>query len=125
MNLCPEKQMRQRLRACMVPPQCHLIAGRAAESRDRARMDVVSQIDGRFTTLADGGVHEIDAAVAAARAVYEKGDWSRRASAARRKTLLAIAALIEANALELAVLGVRYNGTEIGYTDLKTAWIAL
>jgi hypothetical protein len=66
MNLCPEKQMRQRLRACMVPPQCHLIAGRAAESRDRARMDVVSQIDGRFTTLADGGVHEIDAAVAAA-----------------------------------------------------------
>src|SRR6516162_3551090 len=41
MNLCPRKAMRQadidRLRAWMVRPQCHLIAGRAAESRDRAQ----------------------------------------------------------------------------------------
>jgi gamma-glutamyl-gamma-aminobutyraldehyde dehydrogenase len=114
------------LRAWMVPPQCRLIAGRGAESRDRARMDVVSAIDGRrFTTLADGGMHEIDAVVAAARAVYENGVWSHRGPAAHGKTLLAIAELIEANALELAVLGVRDNGTEIGYTDLTTAWIAL
>jgi 4-(gamma-glutamylamino)butanal dehydrogenase len=91
------------LRARALPPQCHLIAGRTAESHERARMDVVSPIDDRsVTTLADGGVHEIDAAVA------------RCASAARRKTLLAFAALIEANALKLAVLGVRDNGTEIG-----------
>ena len=105
------------LRAWMVPPQCRLIAGRGAESRDRARMDVVSAIDGRR--------HEIDAVVAAARAVYENGVWSHRGPAAHGKTLLAIAELIEANALELAVLGVRDNGTEIGYTDLTTAWIAL
>jgi gamma-glutamyl-gamma-aminobutyraldehyde dehydrogenase len=86
-------------------------------------MGVVSPIDGRrFTTLADGGVHEI--AVAAARAVYENGVWSRRGPAARRKTLPAIAGLIEAKALELVVLGVRDND-EIGYTDLRTAWIAL
>ena len=86
-------------------------------------MDVVSPIDGRrCTTLADGGVHEI--AVAAARAVYENGVWSRRGPAERRKTLPAIAELIEAKALELVVLGVRDND-EIGYTDLRTAWIAL
>jgi 4-(gamma-glutamylamino)butanal dehydrogenase len=39
-----------RLRARMVPPQCHLMAGRAAESRDRARLDVAGPIDGRRVT---------------------------------------------------------------------------
>jgi 4-(gamma-glutamylamino)butanal dehydrogenase len=97
-----------------VPPQRHLIGGRAVESRDGARLDVVSPIDGRgFTTLANGGAVEIDAAVAAARSAYERGVWSRCAPAARKKTLVAFAELIEAHALELAVLGVRDNGTEI------------
>ena len=103
------------LRARTVLPQRHLIGGRGVESRDGARLDVVSPIDGRsFTSLADGGPDEIDAAVAAARAAYEQGVWSRRAPAARKKTLVAFAELIEAHALELAVLGVRDNGTEIG-----------
>src|SRR5690242_4533185 len=95
-------------RALPVRPQRHLIAGRAEESRNGATIDVVSPIDGRvFTALADGGAHEIDLAVAAARATYEKGVWSRRSPAARKKTLLALADLIEAHALALAVLGVR------------------
>ena len=109
-----EQAQIDRLRARPVPPQRHLIAGRGVESRDGARIDVVSPVDGAaLTTLADGAAPEIDAAVAAARRAYERGVWSRRAPAERKKILLAFAQLIEAHALELAVLGVRDNGTEI------------
>jgi 4-(gamma-glutamylamino)butanal dehydrogenase len=104
-----------RERERLVPPQRCLIGGRAVDSRDSAMLDVVSPIDGRrFATLADGGAVEIDLAVAAARSAYDKGVWSRRAPAQRKATLLAFADLVEAHALELAVLGVRDNGTEIG-----------
>jgi 4-(gamma-glutamylamino)butanal dehydrogenase len=51
--------------------------------------------------------------VAAARTAFNDGRWSRLAPAARKKVLHAIAARIEAQALELAVLGVRDNGTEL------------
>jgi 4-(gamma-glutamylamino)butanal dehydrogenase len=40
-----------RLRAWTVPPQCHLIAGRAAESRDRARTDVAFTRSGPMDRL--------------------------------------------------------------------------
>ena len=51
-------------------------------------------------------------AVASARAAFEDGRWSRLAPAARKKVMHAIADRIEAEALELAVLGIRDNGTE-------------
>ena len=50
--------------------------------------------------------------MAAARAAFEDGRWSRLAPAARKKVLHRIADRIEAEAVELAVLGVRDNGTE-------------
>lgn len=50
--------------------------------------------------------------MASARAAFEDGRWSRLPPAARKKVLHAIAARIEAEALELAVLGIRDNGTE-------------
>ncbi len=56
----------------------------------------------------------MDRAVAAARRAFDDGRWSRAAPAYRKKVLHKLADLIEANALELAVLGVRDNGTEIG-----------
>ncbi len=49
----------------------------------------------------------------AARRAFDDGRWSRRAPAERKTVLRRLAELIEANALELAVLGVRDNGTEI------------
>lgn len=55
----------------------------------------------------------MDAAVAAARRAYDGGAWSRAAPAERKRVLHAIADRIEAEALELAVLGIRDNGTEI------------
>ncbi len=56
----------------------------------------------------------MDRAVTAARRAFDDGRWSRAAPAHRKKVLHKLADLIEQNALELAVLGVRDNGTEIG-----------
>jgi gamma-glutamyl-gamma-aminobutyraldehyde dehydrogenase len=51
--------------------------------------------------------------VAAARAAFDDGRWARMAPTGRKKVLHRLADLIEKHALELAVLGVRDNGTEI------------
>jgi gamma-glutamyl-gamma-aminobutyraldehyde dehydrogenase len=77
-------------------------------------MDVNSPIDGSLlTTIADASAADVDLAVRAARTVFEKGAWSKAAPAERKRVLLRIAELIEKHALDLAVLGVRDNGTEI------------
>lgn len=55
----------------------------------------------------------MERAVASARAAFEDRRWAGMPPAARKKILHRLADLIEANALELAVLGVRDNGTEI------------
>ena len=60
-----------------------------------------------------GTREDADAAISAARRAFDDGRWSGLAPAARKKILLKWASLIEAHALELAVLGVRNNGTEI------------
>ena len=103
------------LRTQPVPPQSLFIDGAWRLAVSGAAMDVISPIDGtKLTTIADAGAEDVDQAVKAARRAFEKGGWSRAAPAERKKVLLKIAELIEKNALELAVLGVRDNGTEIG-----------
>lgn len=74
---------------------------------------MVSPIDGSvLTTLEGASAADVDRAVASARKAFEDGRWSRLAPAARKIVLHAIAERIEAEALELAVLGIRDNGTE-------------
>ena len=102
------------LRALPVAPQSLFIGGKWREPVGGASMEVVSPIDGkRLTTIADAGAEDVDLAVKAARMAFEKGGWSKAAPAERKKVLLKIAELIERDALALAVLGVRDNGTEI------------
>ena len=103
-----------RERAKGVPPQHHLIEGKATPASDGGTMEVLSPIDGRvLTTLAKGTSRDMTAAIASARAAFEDGRWADQPPAARKKVLMKWADLIDANALELAVLGVRDNGTEI------------
>lgn len=103
------------LRALAVPAQQHLIAGHSVDSERGARLDVISPIDGkRLTTIADGDASDVNAAVQSARRVYDSGAWSHAAPVDRKRVLLRFADLVERHALELAVLGVRDNGTEIG-----------
>ena len=103
------------LRAAPVAPGGLLIDGQFSDAASGARMDVISPLDGKvLTTVAAGTAEDAHRAVAAARAAFEDGRWRNMPPAARKKILLKWADLIEANALDLAVLGVRDNGTEIG-----------
>ena len=103
------------LRAQPVPAQGHLIGGQMVPASDGGVMETSSPIDGRvLTTLAKGTGADVARAVAGAREAFEDGRWSRQPPAARKKVMLKWAELIEAEALALAVMGVRENGTEIG-----------
>ena len=103
------------LRHAEVAPAGHLIDGRSDSVGIGDPIEVISPIDGRrLTSLADGDTALVGRAVAAARAAFDDGRWSKMPPAARKAVLHRWADLIQANAAELAVLGVRDNGTEIG-----------
>lgn len=102
-----------RIAALALPPQ-RLLIGSTRPEGEAPPLPVLSPIDGRpLTTLAAAGEADVARATAAARAAFESGVWSRAAPAARKAVLHRLADLIEKHALELAVLGVRDNGTEI------------
>ena len=110
-----DQQSIDRLRHQPVPPAQLLIDGVGIESASGQRLSIVSPIDGQeLTTIAAGTAADTEHAIAAARAAFEDGRWSRMAPAARKAVMHKWADLIQQNALELAVLGVRDNGTEIG-----------
>ncbi|WP_299589384.1 aldehyde dehydrogenase family protein [uncultured Tateyamaria sp.] len=103
------------LRDAPVPAGQLWINGQHRCAQDDATIDVISPLNGKvLTTIARGSAADMDSAITAARAAFDDGRWSDMAPGARKAILLKWAALIEANALELAVLGVRDNGTEIG-----------
>ncbi|MDQ0458435.1 aldehyde dehydrogenase [Rhizobium paknamense] len=103
-----------RLRNETVTPRSLFIDGDWRNAAAGGAMEVISPIDGKIiTTIADAGREDVELAVTSARRVFEKGSWSKAAPAQRKKVLLKLADLIESHALELAVLGVRDNGTEI------------
>jgi 4-(gamma-glutamylamino)butanal dehydrogenase len=103
------------LRAASFEPFRHVINGERVPASDGGTMTVISPIDGGvLTTMARGTLEDTDAAIFAARRAFDSGVWSELPPAARKKILVKWADLIEAKALEIAVLGVRENGTEIG-----------
>lgn len=102
------------LRAAPVAARKLLIDGKWQEGEGRPG-EVTSPIDGtHLTTLESASSNDVDRAVAAARAAFEDGRWSKQPPAARKRVLHAIADRIQAEAVELAVLGIRDNGTEFG-----------
>lgn len=108
-----EEQIRT-LSAAPVQPAFHLIDGESCGASDGATMDVISPLDGRvLTTMPRGTRDDAKAAVSVARRAFDDGCWSGLAPAERKKILLKWADLIEKNAVDLAVLGVRDNGTEL------------
>jgi gamma-glutamyl-gamma-aminobutyraldehyde dehydrogenase len=102
------------LRQETVQPPKMILGGRAVSARSGKSIDVVSPIDGAtIAQLPDANEEDVQEAVAAARNCFDAHTWSKQPPAARKKIMHKWADLIEANALELAVLGVRDNGTEI------------
>lgn len=109
-----DQQKIDALRAQAVAPFSHLIDGKHVPASDGGTMEILSPIDGQvLTTTAKGTAADMETAIASARAAFEDRRWAGQPPAARKKVLMKWADLIEENALELAVLGVRDNGTEI------------
>ncbi len=102
-----------RLAALPVPPGRLLIDGKWEKGEDEP-LPVHSPIDGSLlTTVESASAADVARATACARQAFEDGRWSRTSPAQRKAVLLKLADLIDKHALELAVLGVRDNGTEI------------
>ena len=102
------------LRKKTIVDQLLLIDGKALHSSNGETLDVISPIDGTpLSKIQNAAQEDVDRAVAAARNAFETGIWSNQPPAARKKVMHKWADLIENSALELAVLGVRDNGTEI------------
>lgn len=70
-----------------------------------ATFDVISPIDGKsIAELPAGGAADVDAAVRAAEAAFDRGDWSRADTAVRKRVLFAWAERLIAHTNELASL---------------------
>ncbi len=92
-----------------------LIAGSARPAHDGATLPVLEPSTGNeFTTVASGGVADVDAAVRAARDAFDTGVWAHQSATARGKILLRVAGLIRDRAEEIATLEARNAGKPIG-----------
>jgi betaine-aldehyde dehydrogenase len=78
-------------------------SGRSAPVLNPATGETIAQV-------AQGGPEDVEAAVAAARCSWERGDWRRATSSERAKVLLRLAERIRAAAEELATLESRNVG---------------
>lgn len=103
-----------RIRDMPVGAMRNFIDGDWRSSAQGGEIPVVSPGTGeQFATLIDSSEADIEAAISAARRSFSQGVWANAAPSQRKAVLFRLAALIERDALELAVLGVRDNGTEI------------
>jgi aldehyde dehydrogenase (NAD+) len=86
------------------------IGGRWIGARDERTIPVVSPADGEtFERIPRGGAHEVDLAVAAARAALD-GPWGRMTATERGRVLVRIGEAVLANEDELARLEARDTG---------------
>ena len=92
----------------------HLIGGVWQDSADGQTVDRLSPSHGVVVSRAAlGGAVETRAAIAAARAAFDQGAWSRTSGKARAAVLLRVADLIEANVDRIALLETLESGKPI------------
>ena len=102
------------LRLRSIPRQGNLINGKVSPSISGETIEVTSPIDGKaLTTIPRSRKEDVDLAIKSAKAAFDDGRWSLQTPLDRKNVLIKWANLVEKEALELAVLGVRDNGTEI------------
>ena len=101
-------------RSLVLPKPLNLVGNDFLPAASGAEMEVLSPLDGLpFTTIADSGLEDVDAAVAAARAAFDGGAWSKLSAAERGRLMLKLSALILEHAEELAQLESADNGKPI------------
>lgn len=93
-------------RAASLRPRAQaFINGRYVDAVAGATFDCLSPIDGRLLAkVAAGDAADIEAAVASARAAFNKGSWSRLPPARRKRVLLKFSELLREHTEELALL---------------------
>ncbi|WBU62760.1 aldehyde dehydrogenase family protein [Paracoccus aerodenitrificans] len=97
-----------------LPEPLNLINNEWVPAQSGKVMEVLSPIDGKpFSEIADSDAADIDAAVSAARAAFDDGEWGRLSAAERGRLMLKLSALISENAEALAQLESRDNGKPI------------
>jgi 4-(gamma-glutamylamino)butanal dehydrogenase len=102
------------LRETVIPHRGLFIDGKWQSAERGVTLESLSPLNGKkLADISEASAADVDRAVRAARQSFASGVWSRAAPAERKKVLFKIADLIEKHLLELAVLGVRDNGTEI------------
>jgi acyl-CoA reductase-like NAD-dependent aldehyde dehydrogenase len=105
-------------RAVQLKPQhLALIDGRLTGAVSGATFDCRSPIDGRLlaaVAACDAPDVDVDRAVDAARAAFERGDWCGQSPERRKQVLLRFADLIESHTDELALLETLDVGKPIG-----------
>ncbi|WP_226626230.1 aldehyde dehydrogenase family protein [Alloyangia pacifica] len=101
-------------RSLVLPKPLNLVGNDFLPAASGTEMEVLSPLDGLpFTTIADSGLEDVDAAVAAARAAFDGGAWSKLSAAERGRLMLKLSALILEHAEELAQLESADNGKPI------------
>jgi acyl-CoA reductase-like NAD-dependent aldehyde dehydrogenase len=97
-------QWRERARA-LTPGSEAFIGGRYRPAHDGATFDDLNPADGsRLAGVASCGAPDVEAAVSAARAAFERGVWSRATPAHRKRVLRRFAEKIFESREELALL---------------------
>jgi phenylacetaldehyde dehydrogenase len=103
-----------KVKAGLKAPRRMLIGDRWVEASDGSRLETLNPADGTvLTTFPNGGAEDIDRAVKAARAAFERGPWRDMTPAARARLIWKLGELIDANADELAVMETLDNGKPI------------
>jgi gamma-glutamyl-gamma-aminobutyraldehyde dehydrogenase len=92
----------------------NFIDGTFVEARKGRKFESINPATGApFCEVARSDADDVDAAVTAARKAFKSGVWSRMAPRNRLDVLYTFAALIEANALEFALLDVLNMGKPV------------
>ncbi len=100
---------------CLAPRTQAFVGGAFVPAASGATFADHSPRDGRWLAdVARCGAGDVDGAVAAARAAFDAGTWSRCAPAERRRVLLRLADLVEARFDDLALLEALDVGKPIG-----------
>lgn len=95
----------RRLAERLEPRTTLFIDGERVAARSGATAETTSPLDGRvLARVASAGAEDVDAAVAAARRAFVRGEWSRCAPSERKRVLLRLADLVEEHGQELALL---------------------
>jgi acyl-CoA reductase-like NAD-dependent aldehyde dehydrogenase len=98
-------------------PRQLLIGGEKVDAADGATFETLDPATGNvITTVAQGGVADVDRAVAAARAAFEHGsDWRKLTPGDRGRAMTRLAGLVESNADQLAELESLDNGKPLKF----------